>query len=505
MLATLLLVACAQSLDEIASTLKAATDKTSYENGAYSAARSLADMRTDDAAKLRIELFDTKHDTYRGVYLRDWFYSGYLKSTSHSEGDLMLAAAANKKYSSWHRVILLRGIERSKVKVSGKILLSKNFLKDADVCRAWQQCAGVLLKESRIDFSDSKAVSSEKLIELFDKAGAPFHGYTYLDSLTDKQQASLVDAALKAKDSGDRAIAIRILAQQAPANFNLIAIAQSAFNSNAAGPRTAVLESVAANEIFIAAPLLIKFLKDEVAAFPDLPSRFVSDIGNSLRKLTGISFGNDPAMWEKWWNEAGAGWLAEAKKGSAKGGQQERQQDGTVAQFFGIPIDSSNVAILVDGSGSMSTSQLNGESCAEAAATEVGKFLAQLPKKALFTVATIEQKPEFGFKKMVVNSKTNRKKALGFLAKRPYRSTSALYDALEQVALDSSIDTVLIVSDGGSSAGKHQYPGHILDGFERMYLRTGLRIHCVLVTDSNKHEGFLRDLAAVSGGRMVKP
>jgi len=25
------------------------------------------------------------------------------------------------------------------------------------------------------------------------------------------------------------------------------------------------------------------------------------------------------------------------------------------------------------------------------------------------------------------------------------------------------------------------------------------------VTDSNKHEGFLRDLAAVSGGRMVKP
>ena len=106
---------------------------------------------------------------------------------------------------------------------------------------------------------------------------------------------------------------------------------------------------------------------------------------------------------------------------------------------------------------------------------------------------------------MVVNSKTNRKKALDFLAKRPYRSPSALYDALEQVALDSSIDTVLIVSDGGSSAGKHQYPGHILDGFERMYLRTGLRIHCVLVTDSNKHEGFLRDLAAVSGGRMVKP
>jgi len=505
MLVTILLVACAQSLNEIESTLKAATDKTSYENGAYSAARSLADMRTDDAEKLRIELFDTKHDTYRGVYLRDWFYSGYLKSTSQSEGDLMLAAAANKKTSNWHRIVLLRGIERSKVKVSSKLLLSKNFLKEDEVCRAWQQCAGVLLKESRIDFSDSRATSHDKLIELFDKAGAPFHGYAYLDSLTNKQQANLVDAALKGKDSGDRAIAIRVLAQQAPANINLITIAQKAFDSNSAGPRTAVLESVVASEIFIAAPLLIKFLKDEVNAFPDLPSRFISDIGSSLRKLTGISFGNDPAMWEQWWNESGPAWLAEAKKGDAKDNQQDRNQADTVAKFFGIPIDSSNVAILVDGSGSMSTSQLNGESCAEAAATEVDKFLAQLPKKALFTVATIEQSPEFGFKKMVVNSKTNRKKALDFLAKRPYRSTSALYDALEQVALDSSIDTVLIVSDGGSSAGKHQYPGHILDGFERMYLRTGLRIHCVLVTDSNKHESFLRDLATVSGGRMIRP
>lgn len=504
MLTAIILTACAQSLDEIESTLKSATNKTTYENGAYSAARSLSEMRTADAAELRIELFDTKYDTYRGVYLRDWFYSGYLNSTSREEGDLMLAAAANKKISTWHRVILLRGIERSKVTVSGKLLLDKNFLKDPDVCRAWQNCAGVLHSESRIDFSDVKT-GSEKLIELFDKADAPYHGYAYLDELSNAQQQNLIDAALKAKDSGDRAIAIRVLGQKSPLNANLIPIATKAFDENHAGPRTAVLEAIVNNEIFSAAPLLIKFLEAEVAAFPDLPSRYVSDIGASLRKLTGVPFGNSPDMWQKWWRESGLAWLAEAEKGSSKDNQDNHQQEDTVAQFFGIPVDSSNVAILVDGSGSMSTSQLNGESCAAAAATEVNKFLEQLPSKAMFTVATIEQKPEFGFKKMVPNSKKNRKKALVFLAKRPYRSTSALYDALEQAAADPSIDTVLLVSDGGSSAGKHQYPGHILDAFERMHLRTGLRIHCVLVTDSNKHQSFLTDLAAASGGRMVKP
>ncbi|MDP6963143.1 MAG: hypothetical protein QGF46_03150, partial [Planctomycetota bacterium] len=70
---------------------------------------------------------------------------------------------------------------------------------------------------------------------------------------------------------------------------------------------------------------------------------------------------------------------------------------------------------------------------------------------------------------------------------------------------DPIIDTVLLVSDGGSSAGKHQYSGHLLDAVERLYLQTGVRIHCVLVTDSNKHQQFLTNIASISGGRMVRP
>ncbi|MBC8370733.1 MAG: hypothetical protein H8E25_12115 [Planctomycetes bacterium] len=509
MLVSIILATCAQSLNEIESTLIASVDKSTYENGAYSAARTLADNRSADAMRLRIKLFDTKYTTYRGVYLRDWFYTGYTKSNTRQEGDLMLVAAASKKQSAWHRILLLRGIELSKVQVSGDLLLNKNFLKDDDICRAWQQCAGVLLKESRIDFSDVKASrgqsAKDKLLDLFNKAGAPYYGYAYLDQLSPAQLQQLVRTATEAKDPSDRAIAIRVLLQQDPSNTNILPIALSTFNDQDSGPRTAVLDSMIENEIFSAVPTLISLLKAEVAAFPDLPNRYIPDIGNALRKLTGITFGDSPEMWRDWWQKGGKEWLATVKKGSVKTEAASQKDAHTVSKFFGIPVNSNNVAILVDGSGSMSSSYLRGETCAAAAAIEVDNFLKSQPKKVMFNVAAIEPTIEFGFKKMMANSSKNRAKALKFLKSRSYRSTSALFDALEAAALNPGIDTVLLVSDGGSSAGKHQYPGHTLEAYKRLYLRTGLRVHSVLVTDSNKHAGFLSNLSAISGGRMVQP
>ena len=67
------------------------------------------------------------------------------------------------------------------------------------------------------------------------------------------------------------------------------------------------------------------------------------------------------------------------------------------------------------------------------------------------------------------------------------------------------VDTIVVISDGGSSAGKHQYNGHILDGASRLFERSGVRIHTVLVTDSTKHEKFMKELASLTGGRMAVP
>lgn len=504
--ALLLALAPFQQLDALADTLRASKDKTSYEDGAYQAAKELADLRSEEAMELRLALFDAKEETYRGVYLRDWFYSGYLKAESREEGDLMLEVAASKKASEWHRVLLLRALGRCSAEVSGKLLLDKGFLKAPDaVRREWSATIGLLLAEDRVDLStlkDSARESASAMARRFITEGGFFDGLLYVESIDDTEAELMLRAAQKgALHAEDLGTVLRVLGRHDGGAARLGSLAPGIFDDRACAPRNAFLATAVEHRLVTLTPVLIQALEDEAKR---TPNRFTGDIGSALRALTGQGFGDAPELWEKWWNEAGEAWLAEASSGGQVGKLERRDRD-TVARFFGLAVETSNVVLLVDGSGSMSTNTLGDLSCAEAAAVEADRFLAQLPKESLFQVIVIEPEPELAFKKLMPASKGNRAKAVKFLQSRPYRSTSALLDALEAATADPLVDTIILVSDGGSSAGKHQYSGHLLDSVRRLHRRTGVRIHSVLVTDSTKHEKFMREAAELTGGRMVRP
>jgi len=509
MIATLLLslLAPCQQLDALEDTLRAATDKSSYEKGAYSAARELADLRSEEAMELRIDLFDEKLDTYKGVYLRDWFFSGYLKSNSPEEADLMAEAAANKKESDWHRIILLHGLERCRATASAKTLLQKSFLKaPMQVRRAWASALSTMLVEKRLDFSSVKLRKGETAEGLIRKrlleCGVA-DGYLLLDPLGTDATLALSKLATDAKNAGDRAMAIRALGAHPNAWPQLEFAMPQVFARRDCGPRTALLETAVANHIFELTPKLILALKEEAK---HTPNRFTADIGATLRALTGQGFGDSPKMWQQWYQHDGAAWLEKVRANPSDAVTKlERRDRDTVARFFGLAVETSNVVVIVDGSGSMSINKLGELSCASAAAVESGKFLEQLPKESLFQVIVVEEKPILGFKKLMPATKGNRAKAVKFLNSRPYRGASALMEAFEAATTDPLVDTIILVSDGGSSAGKHQYKGHMLDFATRLHLRTGVRFHSVLVTDSDKHESFMRDLAESTGGRMVRP
>ena len=125
------LAACLQapSFEEIADKLRKSADKESYEAGAVDAAKALAELRTVEAMQLRLELFDARMDTYRGVNLRDWFYSGMQKAATREEGDLLAAAAGDAKRSALLRTLCLRALEASHAEVDGE----KFAVIDADI------------------------------------------------------------------------------------------------------------------------------------------------------------------------------------------------------------------------------------------------------------------------------------------------------------------------------------------------------------------------------------
>jgi hypothetical protein len=504
------LLPCAQ-LDAIGDTLHAATDKSTYENGAYQAAKELAEIRSPEAMELRLDLFDDKMDTYRGVYLRDWFFSGFLKASTAEEANLMADAAAEKKRSERQRVVLLRALGRCSATVSGKLMLDKSFDKaPMAVHREWATTLGILLHEKRLDLSKvklGKMESAEAVVRarLAAPKGRPWPGLAYVAELTDAEidmLSSLVRVAKKADQSGDCAIALRTLAGHREAWAGFTSAATFVFARKFNSPKAVYIDAAVKNKVVSAVPALIKALETEGLRHPN---RFSGDLGAALRSLTGQGFGDNAKTWNQWYSAEGAAWLQKALEGEPSAKASKRVERDTVARFFGLAIDSANVVFLVDGSGSMSTNKMGALSCAEAAAKEVEGFIDGLPKGVMFQVVVVEQEPVFAFKKMVPASKGNAAKALKFLNSRPFKSTSALYDALDQVQQDPMVDTIVVISDGGSSAGKHQYNGHILDGASRLFERSGVRIHTVLVTDSTRHEKFMKDLASLTGGKMTAP
>jgi Mg-chelatase subunit ChlD len=499
------LIPCAQ-LDALGDTLRAATDKTSYENGAYSAAKELAEIRTAEAMELRLELFDTKQDTYRGVYLRDWFFSGFLKATHPEEANLMAEAAADRKRSDWQRVLLLRALGRCRATVDARLMLAKSFQKAPDsVKREWSATLGILLGEHRLDLSKvkpTKNFSAEQAVRNRISSSDMLQGLAFVGELSAEEIDILVQAIRKTKNAGDRGEYLRALASSKSAWQAFQNQTASIFAAKESGPKAVFIDAALKNKVVAAVPGLIHALETESQK---QPNRFSGDLGAALRQLTGQGFGDSAKIWQQWYAEAGADWLEKALSGNVRGKASARVERDTVARFFGLAIESNNIAFLIDGSGSMSMSKLGDLSCAKAAAKEVEGFLSGLPKGVMFQVVVVEAEPVFAFKKMVPANKSNSAKAIKFVNSRPYRSTSALYDALEQVQADPMVDTIVVISDGGSSAGKHQYYGHILDAAERLFQRTGVRIHTVLVTDSTKHEKFMRNLAETTGGRMTVP
>ncbi|MDP6940831.1 MAG: hypothetical protein QGH51_02285 [Planctomycetota bacterium] len=490
-----------QSLGDIEKTLKKATNKSGYEDRGYAAARSLADIQTPEAMELRLKYFDRLLDTYRGVYLRDWFYSGMLKARSVEETELLAKTAANKKASPLLRLLCLQAIELCPGPIEAKPLMHKNLVKgkDIELFRAWQRALGHAYANGRLVLSGwrKKDPDAEVMKALGKESGI---GLLFLQDLSNEQREELLDNAINSKEDSDRAELLFGLANRGDFSAEeLLPVIASALGSSHTGLRSSAIYACKKNSVAASVPLLIHALEREVS---EGGGRFVIDYGDTLMELTGLKMGRSPEMWNRWWNGSGEKWLSEGGQATNRG--MKRPEEETKATLFGIPIHSNKIVFAVDGSGSMNGA-LGKVTRAEAAATELHKLLDVLPEDALFDVAIVENTMRTAFGGLKPNIKKNRTEAIEFIERCTFQSRSALYDALTELQDNWGADTIVLIGDGGSSNGTHQYTGHILAGLKKRHPRTGVRIHTVAVGASGALLNFMRYLATDSGGTMVEP
>ena len=489
-----------QDLGAIEKTLKRTADKAGFDNGGYDAAKALANIQTEKAMEIRLEYYDKRLDTYRGVYLRDWFYSGMLKAQSVEETELLAKFAANKKASPLLRLLCIQALGRCPGPVKAKPLMHKNLLKckDKDLFLAFQRAVGNAYTEGRIVLSGwrKKNPDSEVLDLLRSGAGI---GLLSLRELTTKDRKLLLTKGKEATSKNDRAEILRGLA--ARGDFNpeeLLPVIEAALRTEHTGLRAAAIEACLKKEIGFSVPHFIEALAREVASEGN---RFVVDYGNTLMQLTGLKLGRNPEVWERWWENQGEEWLENGAKPTR--GSMARPEEETKATLFGIPIHSNRVVFAVDGSGSMND-PFGAGTAAEGARNELEKLLNLLPENSLFDVIVIEREMISGLGKLSENSSKNKEKALELIDRCEFSQASALFDAMESLQTGWNADTIVLIGDGGSSWGKHQYPGHLLEGLQLLQTRYGTRIHCVAIGKAAKVR-FLSSLSELSGGTMVEP
>jgi HEAT repeat protein len=252
-------------------------------------------------------------------------------------------------------------------------------------------------------------------------------------------------------------------------------------------------------------PIILRMQKEE--------GRMANEFANTLWRLTGQPYADNPQAWDNWWKENGANFqiLSDADLEKVKSGEEEwrlRQTTRVESKFFGIRIISHRVIFIVDVSGSMDWDLANdyrgkpAENRMEVAKTELSKCIQALDSGALFNIISFSSDVEKWIDgHLAAANDKNRTDAVAFVDKlKPFGATN-IYGALQAAFADPDVDTIFFLSDGEPTAG---------DETDAMVIREhvkGWNEHRKIVINTIAIAGqfqILEWLAEDSGGTHVK-
>ncbi len=218
---------------------------------------------------------------------------------------------------------------------------------------------------------------------------------------------------------------------------------------------------------------------------------------DALFRITGQHLYDMHNLWIKWWSRNHSGFVVPADiptKKKSRGGRK------TVADFYGVPVESERVAFVIDQSGSMSGFGTE-ESSLDKAVKEVLKVIASMKNGAMVNVIFFESGIRPWRKKLVKLTKGARAKLKTHLLKQQPMGGTNLYDGLERAVKLKGVDTIYLLSDGAPSAGRFVDSVDILREIGKHNKRLRVQINCISIgVDSD----LLKKLAEQSGGTYAR-
>ena len=239
-------------------------------------------------------------------------------------------------------------------------------------------------------------------------------------------------------------------------------------------------------------------------------SRLKNAAAAALFRITGVNLYDQEKLWRRWWDEHGKDFEVPKKVPV----MPKEDQGGSVAGFYGIPVNSGRAIFVIDQSGSMSAAARAKEMVSrtkdgdepavnrlDVAVGEVIGAVAKMKSRDRVNVIMFHSTIHPWRPSLQRLTKGNRgalKKHL--LSLRPTGGTN-IFDALEKALEDKEVDTIFLLSDGSPGSGKFVATNYILREIRRLNQTRRVAIHCVSI---GRDAELMKRLAAENGGRYVR-
>jgi HEAT repeat protein len=217
----------------------------------------------------------------------------------------------------------------------------------------------------------------------------------------------------------------------------------------------------------------------------------------ALSSLTGQKH-TKQAAWQAWWQAK-----RETFDFPAGLANSRPDEDRSIATYHGIQIVSDHVAFLIDKSSVMAKESTSmGISKDAAAYDELANVLSSLDGDLNFNVFTYERRVEAFEDEPVALKKKTCKQALEFVDSRPCQDRIDIWQVLELVVSDPSLDTVYLLSSGEPDIGLYVHWNRVTRHLKNLNRFHKVVVHSIAFTDNEGYQQQLEKIAEATGGEF---
>jgi hypothetical protein len=217
----------------------------------------------------------------------------------------------------------------------------------------------------------------------------------------------------------------------------------------------------------------------------------------SLVTLTGQHHVNAEA-WRRWWAD-----VRESFAFPTGAARSDARDDRSRATYYGIELQSDHVAFLIDRSEAMSEPLTSrGMSKDAAALEELAQVLGGLHGRLTFNVFAYDLDVEPFEKRAIELTEKTAKRALAFVRDTHISGRKDIWQVLEAVLDDPTIDTAYLLSSGEPDTGTYVHWNRVTLHLKERNRFRKLRIHAIAYSDNEWYRDQIQRIAESTGGEF---